>query len=60
MDVGERGSGIRRGDQLVKVLKCNAFIFITSCPQKYAMQKAQPGTQCTLYTEKNACLSMYL
>lgn len=29
------------GDQLEKVLKCNAFISITACPQKYAMQKAQ-------------------
>lgn len=34
-------SGRHEGDQLEKVLKCNAFIFITACPQKYAMQKAQ-------------------
>lgn len=41
------------GDQLEKVLKCNAFIFITACPQKYAMQKAQR-------TERGLRLSAYL
>lgn len=41
------------GDQLEKVLKCNAFIFITACPQKYAMQKAQR-------TERGLPLSAYV